>query len=180
MNSYTDVDGVPVASDPALLTDLLRDAWGFTGTVVSDYGAVTFLQLMHRVAEPRVRRPHWRWPRASTSSSQHVVLRPPLLAESRLGRVDEALVDRALRRVLRRSWSSGCSTRAGRRSPGRGHRLRLRRETVTSPANGRVQHRAAGNPTGVLPLQRRSGLRSLGRAPTTRRRSSAATPSPIT
>jgi beta-xylosidase len=51
MNSYTDVDGIPVASDPGLLTDLLRDAWGFTGTVVSDYGAVTFLQLMHGIAE---------------------------------------------------------------------------------------------------------------------------------
>src|SRR4030095_12751699 len=37
MNSYTDVDGIPVASDPALLTDLLRTAWGFNGTVVSDY-----------------------------------------------------------------------------------------------------------------------------------------------
>ena len=50
MNSYTDIDGVPVASDLALLTDLLRDQWGFTGTVVSDYGAVAFLQFMHRVA----------------------------------------------------------------------------------------------------------------------------------
>ena len=50
MNSYTDVDGIPVASDPVLLTDVLRNAWGFTGTVVSDYGAVTFLQLMHRIA----------------------------------------------------------------------------------------------------------------------------------
>jgi beta-glucosidase len=39
MNSYTDVDGIPVASDPRLLTEVLRDAWGFAGTVVSDYGA---------------------------------------------------------------------------------------------------------------------------------------------
>ena len=36
MNSYTDIDGVPVAADETLLTGLLRDA-GFTGTVVSDY-----------------------------------------------------------------------------------------------------------------------------------------------
>jgi Glycosyl hydrolase family 3 N terminal domain/Glycosyl hydrolase family 3 C-terminal domain/Fibronectin type III-like domain len=50
MNSYADVDGIPVAADPVLLTDVLRNAWGFTGTVVSDYGAVTFLQLMHRIA----------------------------------------------------------------------------------------------------------------------------------
>ena len=31
MNSYTDIDGVPVAADPALLTTLLRDDLGFTG-----------------------------------------------------------------------------------------------------------------------------------------------------
>ncbi len=50
MNSYADVDGVPPAADGALLTDLLRDDWGFTGTVVSDYGAIGFLVDMHRVA----------------------------------------------------------------------------------------------------------------------------------
>ena len=36
MNSYAEIDGVPVASDPTLLTDLLRDEWGFGGTVVAD------------------------------------------------------------------------------------------------------------------------------------------------
>ena len=60
MNSYTDVDGVPVGSDPTLLTDLLRNKWGFTGTVVSDYGAVMFLQRMHRVAGSEVRPPRSR------------------------------------------------------------------------------------------------------------------------
>ena len=35
MNSYTDLDGVPVAADPALLTELLRGTYGFTGTVVA-------------------------------------------------------------------------------------------------------------------------------------------------
>ncbi|QNP56023.1 beta-glucosidase family protein [Tessaracoccus defluvii] len=47
MNSYTDVDGVPVAASSELLTDLLRDTWGFEGTVVSDYWAVPFLRSMH-------------------------------------------------------------------------------------------------------------------------------------
>jgi beta-glucosidase-like glycosyl hydrolase len=50
MNSYSDVDGVPAAADPWLLTEVLRDDWGFTGTVVSDYWAVAFLATMHRVA----------------------------------------------------------------------------------------------------------------------------------
>jgi beta-xylosidase len=50
MHSYTEIDGVPAASDEALLTDLLRDTWGFTGTVVSDYFGVGFLQTAHGVA----------------------------------------------------------------------------------------------------------------------------------
>src|SRR5690606_39314895 len=36
MNSYAEIDGVPVASDPRLLTDLLRGELGFDGTVVAD------------------------------------------------------------------------------------------------------------------------------------------------
>ncbi|WP_426323172.1 glycoside hydrolase family 3 N-terminal domain-containing protein [Microbacterium sp. E-13] len=50
MNSYTELDRVPAAADRWLLTDLLRDEWGFDGTVVSDYWAVAFLKSKHGVA----------------------------------------------------------------------------------------------------------------------------------
>ena len=50
MHSYTEIDGVPVAADPALLTGLLRDQWGFDGTLVADYYGVAFLHLLHGVA----------------------------------------------------------------------------------------------------------------------------------
>lgn len=51
MNSYTDLDGMPVAADRTLLTELLREQWGFAGTVVSDYWAIPFLKSNHLVAE---------------------------------------------------------------------------------------------------------------------------------
>ncbi|WP_440901869.1 glycoside hydrolase family 3 protein, partial [Actinosynnema sp.] len=51
MHSYADVDGVPPASDRALLTGLLRERWGFTGTVVADYFGVSFLETAHGVAD---------------------------------------------------------------------------------------------------------------------------------
>nr|WP_202616202.1 glycoside hydrolase family 3 protein [Actinomyces sp. 432] len=50
MNSYSDIDGEPVAASRHLLTQVLRERWGFTGTVVSDYWSVRFLQAMHHVA----------------------------------------------------------------------------------------------------------------------------------
>ena len=34
----------------SLLTGVLRDQWGFDGTVVGDYFGVAFLHLLHHVA----------------------------------------------------------------------------------------------------------------------------------
>ncbi len=41
MTSFNDVDGIPAAGNRWLLTDLLREQWGFKGFVVSDYTGVT-------------------------------------------------------------------------------------------------------------------------------------------
>ncbi|MFG1703018.1 glycoside hydrolase family 3 N-terminal domain-containing protein [Nonomuraea sp. M3C6] len=101
MNSYAEIDGVPVAADEDLLTGLLRDEWGFTGTLVSDYFAIRFLERLHGVA-------------AGASDAAGLALRAgidvelptadtfgaPLIDAVKDGSVDEALVDRALRRVL--------------------------------------------------------------------------------
>src|SRR5665647_760080 len=40
MNSYNDLDGVPIASSTEYLTTVLRERWGFDGVVVADYFAV--------------------------------------------------------------------------------------------------------------------------------------------
>lgn len=108
MNSYTDVDAVPAAADPTLLSGLLRDTWGFTGTVVSDYGAVAFLRIMHRVAGS------WNDAAALALSAGLDVELPttlcygePLLEEVDAGRIDEALVDRSLRRILQQKLDQG-------------------------------------------------------------------------
>jgi beta-glucosidase len=101
MNSYADVDNVPAGADSWLLTDLLRDQWGFEGTVVSDYWAVPFLATMHRVA-------------ANLDDAGAVALAAGidvelpdtigfgagLLNKVRSGELPEALVDRAARRLL--------------------------------------------------------------------------------
>lgn len=101
MNSYAEVDGVPAAADASLLTDLLREEWGFDGTVVADYFSVAFLQTLHGVAAD-----------AGDAAAQALLagidvelptgtaFLEPLAARVRDGRTDEALVDRALRRVL--------------------------------------------------------------------------------
>ncbi|TWT47710.1 glycoside hydrolase family 3 N-terminal domain-containing protein [Botrimarina hoheduenensis] len=46
MASYNEIDGVPSHANSWLLRDVLRQEWGFTGTVVSDYYAIS--ELHHR------------------------------------------------------------------------------------------------------------------------------------
>ena len=50
MNSYSEIDGVPVAGSPEILTGLLRGQLGFQGCVVADYSAVARLRQPHSVA----------------------------------------------------------------------------------------------------------------------------------
>jgi len=101
MHAYTDTDGLPSAADEALLTGLLRDTWGFTGTLVADYFGIAFLTTLHGVAED--------WSEAAglaLASGVDVELPTvktfgqPLLDAVASGAVPEALIDRALHRVL--------------------------------------------------------------------------------
>ena len=50
MNGYHELDGVPCAANRWLLTELLRDEWGFDGYVVADYFAVRQLEDYHHIA----------------------------------------------------------------------------------------------------------------------------------
>ena len=50
MNAYNEIDGIPCGADEDLLTRLLRDEWGFEGTVVSDYWSIAFLASTHKIA----------------------------------------------------------------------------------------------------------------------------------
>ncbi|MEU3947899.1 glycoside hydrolase family 3 N-terminal domain-containing protein [Streptomyces sp. NPDC029526] len=101
MHAYNDLDGIPVAADETLLTGLLRDAWGFDGTVVADYFGIAFLKILHGVAAD--------WAEAAGAALAAGVdvelptvktFGEPLAEAVTDGRVPESLIDRALRRVL--------------------------------------------------------------------------------
>ncbi|RLM53463.1 glycosyl hydrolase [Halobellus sp. Atlit-31R] len=108
MAAYNTVDGVPCHANARLLTDLLREEWEFTGTVVSDGRGIEMLVDEYGVASSRrdagVR---------ALSAGVDVELPETecfgdrLLAAVRDGDVDESLVDRALRRHLRQKFEAG-------------------------------------------------------------------------
>ena len=101
MHAYTDIDGVPAAANRALLTGLLREEWGFNGTVVADYFGVAFLDVTHGVAADSGEA-------ATLALSAGVDVElptvncfgAPLLARVQEGALDVAVVDQSLRRVL--------------------------------------------------------------------------------
>jgi beta-xylosidase len=108
MPSYTDTDGVPTTADRELLTDVLRDELGFDGVVVSDYYAVSFLQLQHAVAGTQA-------DAAALALAAGVDVElpgvrcygAPLSSAVRGGRVPTATVDQAVARVLRQKCELG-------------------------------------------------------------------------
>ena len=51
MCAYSELDGIPCAANHWLLTDVLRKEWGFKGIVVSDLGAIKYLQTTHFVTD---------------------------------------------------------------------------------------------------------------------------------
>ncbi|OZD33404.1 glycosyl hydrolase [Rhodococcus sp. 06-1477-1B] len=100
MNSYTEIDGVPVASNPELLTDLLRRRWGFDGTVVSDYFAVEFLRSMHGIAADRGEAAQLALEAGIDVELPGPDAYPHLAERVASGALPEAVIDRAVGRVL--------------------------------------------------------------------------------
>lgn len=108
MNSYNELDGIPGAANDSLMNELLRNTWGFRGTVVSDYFAVSQLAVYHRLVEDGSA--------AATlglNSGIDVELPStdsygqPLAAAVADGRVEMATIDEAVRRTLRHKFQLG-------------------------------------------------------------------------
>ncbi len=189
MNSYSDVDGVPAGANPWLLTEVLREEWGFEGTVVSDYWAIPFLATMHRVAPG-----HAEAGALALEAGIDVEL-PDTLGYGdgmvelvRSGALDEALVDRAARRALLAKAQLGLLDPGWSPEESVAHAAEV---DLDSPANRELAREVAERSVVLLdagtalpirseqrPMPRRSP--SSGRVPTTPRRSWAATPSPHT
>ncbi|MGX9883483.1 beta-xylosidase/alpha-l-arabinosidase [Streptomyces sp. NPDC002276] len=153
MAAYNETDGVPASADPVLLTQLLREEWEFTGTVVADYFGIGFLETLHRVAGSPAEAA-----RAALAAGIDVELPTlkcygkPLVAAVRAGDVPESLVERAARRVLLQKCELGLLDEDWAPEP-------AGRIDLDSAANRVLARQLAeksvvllDNPDGVLPL----------------------------
>ncbi len=107
MASYNEIDGIPSHSNRHLLTDILRQEWGFDGLLVSDYFAISDLRTLHHVAATDDEA-------AKMALNAGVDIELPgadtfrdLAEQVRQGRIAQATVDQAVSRVLREKFLTG-------------------------------------------------------------------------
>jgi beta-glucosidase len=108
MNGYQEIDGIPCGASRWLLDELLRGELGFDGVVVADYFTVVCLLTYHRVAGDKAEAAA-RCLEAGLDVELPTVdcYGAPLMEAIAAGRVDEALVDRSVSRVLHQKFELG-------------------------------------------------------------------------
>ncbi len=106
MTAFNVIDGIPASGNRWLLTDLLRDAWGFQGWVVTDYTAVTEMKNHGTAAtDADAARQALDAGVDMDMVSEAFLLELPELVKS--GTVSEARIDTAVMRVLETKWDLG-------------------------------------------------------------------------
>lgn len=108
MNAYHEIDGIPCAASPELLTDILRKEWGFQGTVVSDYFAIEMLHAYHRIAGDKAEAA-----RLALTAGVDIELpkfdcyAEPVREQLEKGTISIEVIDRAVERSLRLKFLLG-------------------------------------------------------------------------
>ena len=106
MASFNDLGGVPAHSSDWLMTEVLRNQWGFKGLVVSDWGGIGEL-IPHGVAANRADAGALGIRAGIDIDMSDAIYAENLAALVKAGRVPAALVDSAVKRVLRVKYALG-------------------------------------------------------------------------
>ena len=107
MASYNEIDGVPSHVNRWMLGDVLRGEWGFQGAVVSDWFAIDELRTRHRLTDDRGEAARRAFEAGVDLELPDVSAYPALVEHVRAGRIPEAAIDAAVRRLLRVKFELG-------------------------------------------------------------------------
>ena len=106
MSAFNTIDGIPTTASHHVLTEILRDDLKFKGFVVSDWNAV--LQMIHwGYAKDKADAARLAINAGNDMDMKSEAYVPNLAAEIKAGRVSQATVDEAVRRVLRVKFQVG-------------------------------------------------------------------------
>ena len=106
MNSFNTLNGIPATGNAMLQRDILKGRWGFKGFVVSDWGSVREM-VVHGYANDLPDAAAKAITAGSDMDMESSAYASSLADLVRSGRVDVALVDDAVRRVLAKKFELG-------------------------------------------------------------------------
>ena len=108
MNAYHELDGIPCGASRELLTDILRTEWGFDGIVTSDYDTLPRLMDYHFAAADKGEAAKIALEAGLDIELSRVdVYGQPLLEAVQSGRIELAVLDESVRRVLAMKFKLG-------------------------------------------------------------------------
>lgn len=106
MNAFNDLNGVPATGSAFLQRSILKDKWGFDGFVVSDWASVAEM-IDHGYASDTVHAAEIAMKAGSDMDMEGHIYENGLRAIIEEGRVNEELLDDAVRRILRVKFQLG-------------------------------------------------------------------------
>jgi len=137
MTSFNEIGGIPSTASPWLMTSLLRREWGFRGFVVSDWTAVAEL-LNHGVAGSRAEAGKLALEAGVDMDMVSRIYVDDLPALVRAGRIPMAVVNEAVRRVLRAKAALGLFD-----DPYHGTTVERERAVLLAPEHRQLARRVA-------------------------------------
>lgn len=106
MTSFNEVEGVPATANHWLLTEILRDEWGFKGMVVTDYTAINEL-VPFGVAADLKQAGELALNAGVDMDMEGAVFNRFTKQSLEEGKVSEEEINQAVRRILKAKWEAG-------------------------------------------------------------------------
>ena len=168
MTSFNEINGVPATANHWLLTDVLRNQWGFDGFVVTDYTAISEM-IDHGIGDLQEVSA-----RALTAGTDMDMVADGFIGtlEKSLkeGKVTEADIDKACRRILEAKYKLGLFA-----NPYKYCDVKRAEKEVFTPEHRSIARQIATetfvllkNQDNLLPLQRKGNIALIGPLANTR------------
>ncbi len=106
MNSFNDINGVPATGNKYLQRDILKEKWGFKGFVVSDWGSISEM-VDHGYVKDKKDAALSALSAGSDMDMEGQAYLPHLATLVKEGKVPVALIDDAVKRILRKKFELG-------------------------------------------------------------------------
>ncbi|WMI64921.1 beta-glucosidase BglX [Aestuariibaculum sp. YM273] len=106
MNSFNELNGIPATGNTFLQRDILKGQWNYEGFVVSDWGSINEM-MAHGFAEDKKAAAKLAVTAGSDMDMESYAYVDELANLVREGHVDEALIDDAVKRILRVKFELG-------------------------------------------------------------------------